>query len=355
VNDLNNKIIGSNLYDVVLFPSNILKNQEIRTVLHQKDIWQGTIRSEGSQFEFKEEELSIFHVNGEDSNSTYYVAIKKDITELVHLQRQLALAQKLEAIGQLASGIAHEINSPIQYVINNIAFIQQAYTGIHPLLKEMNRLKEDTLPSSCVTLIEKMQFDYLVEEIPQSLEEAFEGINRVATIISALRNFSHPGEGEKVQTDMNQALESALIVCRHEWKYVAELVTDYAPNLPEVPCFPDQMHQVFFNLIINAAHAIEAAKEDEPDKSGTITVATRLCDNRVEISISDTGCGIPKELSARIFEPFFTTKAVGKGTGQGLAIAHDIVVQKHGGEIAFTSELGKGTTFYLYLPLSSDK
>lgn len=347
------EIIGKNLYDIILFPANHSISSEIKQTLHNKKVWNGNIRSELSPSSFKEEELAIFLVIGEDSSSNYIVAIKKDITEVVNLQRQLALAQKMEAIGQLASGIAHEINSPIQYVINNIAFIQQAYTDIHPLLHEINRIKHYTLPSTCVDLIDKIQFDYLVEEIPQSLDEAFEGINRVATIISALRRFSHPGEGEKVLTDLNQALESALIVCRHEWKYVAELVTDYAQNLPEVPCFPDQLNQVFFNLIINAAHAIEASQKNAPDKRATITVGTRLCGDMVEISIADTGCGIPKELNSRIFEPFFTTKAVGKGTGQGLAIAHDIIVQKHGGKIAFTSEPGKGTTFFLHLPFSA--
>jgi len=192
-----------------------------------------------------------------------------------------------------------------------------------------------------------------LQEIPESLKDAEEGIDRVAKILAALREFSHPGSGEKEAVDLNHILKNALVVCSNEWKHVAEVVTDCAPDLPLAYCFPDLMNHVFLNLIINSSHAIEAVKATEPYKPSCITIATRRNGEWVELRVSDTGCGIPKEIQHRIFEPFFTTKEVGKGTGQGLAIVHDIVVKKHGGRIDCISELGQGTTFLLSLPVNA--
>ncbi|WP_448873199.1 PAS domain S-box protein [Desulfobulbus propionicus] len=327
------------------------KFDEITQALHNGEVWRDNTRRQNKNGLQTEEEMTVFSVQSNDGAPIFYVTFAMDVTEVFALQRQLALAQKMEAIGQLAAGIAHEINSPIQYVINNLAFIEQAYQELHGLLVAISQTDKTSLASNITEIINQIQLEFLLQEIPDSIKESLEGINRVATIIGALRRFSHPGEKEMHLTDIHQALESAVIVCRHEWKYCAEMVTEFAPDIPMILCLQDQLNQVFFNLIINAVHAIETAKNQDPDRAYTITVATRLTGEWVEIRISDTGCGIPHEIQSRIFEPFFTTKGVGKGTGQGLAIVHDIIVNKHGGRVEVSSQPGHGTTFFLYLPI----
>jgi signal transduction histidine kinase len=166
-----------------------------------------------------------------------------------------------------------------------------------------------------------------------------------------MKEFSHPGSTEKTPADLNRALETTLTICRNEWKYVAEVVTDFEPDPPLVPCLTAELNQVFLNLVVNAAQAIAEKVGDRRDAKGTITVRTRRQGDWFEIQIADTGPGIPEHVRPRIFEPFFTTKPVGKGTGQGLALARSIVVDKHGGTISFDTQLGQGTTFTIRLPL----
>jgi signal transduction histidine kinase len=190
---------------------------------------------------------------------------------------------------------------------------------------------------------------FLLAEIPKALQQTAEGIERVSTLVTAMKEFSHPGKKEKVAVDLNKAIETTITVARNEWKYVAEMKTEYDPTLPEVSCLPGEMNQVLLNLIVNAAHAI-AEVEKNGEHKGSITVRTRNHPDWVEIQIEDTGGGIPEGVRSRIFDPFFTTKEVGKGTGQGLAIAHSVVVGKHGGTIHFQTEVGKGTTFFIRLP-----
>jgi len=327
--------------------------EEVQKSLAKGKVWSGHLKSSQEDGIVFESEVTIFSVHDNEGSFNYNVEIKKDVTEVINLQCKLALAQKMEAIGQLAAGIAHEINSPIQYVLNNIAFIGQAFGGLNDLLVEIGKTENLSLPPRVSSLLENSRLDFLLQEIPESLKETEEGIDRIVKIVAAMREFSHPGSGEKEPVDLNHALKNALIVCRNEWKYVAEVVTDLALDLPLVHCFSDQMNQVFLNLIINSSHAIEAEKAIKPDKPSCITITTRRNGQWVELRVSDTGCGIPKEIQHRIFEPFFTTKEVGKGTGQGLAIVHDIVVKKHGGRIDCISELGQGTTFLLSLPVNA--
>jgi len=177
-------------------------------------------------------------------------------------------------------------------------------------------------------------------------------VERVAKIVLAMKEFSHPGTDEKKLVDINKAIESTITVSRNEWKYVAELHTDLDPNLGLVPCLASELNQVFLNIIVNAAHAIGDAIAGREGARGTVTIATRPVDDWCEIRISDSGCGIPKAIRHRVFDPFFTTKEVGKGTGQGLAIAHDVVVNKHQGTLAVESEVGAGTTFIIRLPVT---
>jgi signal transduction histidine kinase len=188
-------------------------------------------------------------------------------------------------------------------------------------------------------------------EIPKAIQQSLEGVERVATIVRAMKEFSHPGTGQKSAVDLNHAIESTITVARNEWKYVAEVVTHFEPTLPQVPCLAGEFNQVVLNLIINATHAIADVVGDGAKGKGLITITTRQDKSWAEIRIQDTGAGIPEKIRNRIFEPFFTTKGVGKGTGQGLAISRSVIVDKHGGTIAFESQVGKGTTFIIRLPI----
>jgi signal transduction histidine kinase len=273
-------------------------------------------------------------------------------------EAQLLQTQKLESIGQLAAGIAHEINTPIQFVGDNLHFLKDAYHSLEALLmacREMDPVAgAPPRPSRCVEARRKagqLDLDYLQAEIPSAIEQSLEGVDRVAKIVRAMKAFSHPDTGERTPVDINAALESTIAVARHEWKYVADLRTEFARNLPHVPCFAGELNQALLNILINAAQAIgEVVGERGPDK-GLITVSTRLDGDAVEVRIADTGPGIPESIRRQVFNPFFTTKPVGKGTGQGLAIAHAVVVGKHHGSLTFESAPGEGTRFVIRLPL----
>lgn len=282
----------------------------------------------------------------------------EDITERNQLRGQLMQAQKLESVGQLAAGIAHEINTPTQYIGDNVRFMKDAFEEMKNLLAHYERLlisaKNNTLTREAIQeideAVERTDAGYLLEEIPNAVDQTLEGVSRVSTIVSAMKEFSHPGTKEKIPVDLNHAIDGTITVARNEWKYVADLETNFDSALPLIDCLPGEFNQVILNLIVNAAHAIaNAAREGGPDK-GKITVQTRTLSDWAEIRIQDTGSGIPEEIRGRIFDPFFTTKEIGKGTGQGLAIARSVVVDKHGGTIHFETEMGKGTTFIIRLP-----
>ncbi len=279
------------------------------------------------------------------------VIFGRDITAQKHLDAQLAHALKLESIGQLAAGIAHEINTPTQFVGDNVRFLQDAFAELKPALEALNATSSDAARLSASTI----DLAYLAEEIPRAIDESLSGLGRISKIVGAMKEFSHPGTGEKVLVDLNRAIESTATVARNEWKYVAELEFDLAADLPHVPCLPDEMNQVVLNMIINASHAIAERQGKDSSTKGHIRIATAHRDDTIELRISDDGAGIPEAIRARIFDPFFTTKGVGKGTGQGLAISRSVVVDKHGGSIAVESTVGVGTTFIVRLPLAGAK
>ncbi len=279
------------------------------------------------------------------------------------MQVQLQNAQKLEAVGQLAAGIAHEINTPTQYVGDNTRFLQDSFEDIVKLLETYARLVEEARagtvdPATLARVedaVEEVDPEYLREEIPKSIDQSLMGIGRVSSIVRAMKEFSHPGVDEMTTIDLNRAIESTATVCSNEWKYHAALDLRFDPDLPEVPCLPGEVNQVFLNIIVNAAHAIAHTSGPEEGKLGKITVSTRRDGDFVEVRIEDTGSGIPEEIRSKVFDPFFTTKAVGKGTGQGLAIAHNVITQKHGGTIGIESEVGVGSTFVIRLPLTQEQ
>ncbi len=282
-----------------------------------------------------------------------------DISERKRLERQLGIAQKMESIGLLASGIAHEINTPIQYAGDSVRFLKEALTDSFALLAEQTALLEQVaqLPDFSAPvrrveeLAEEIDIAFLREEAPRAVERALDGVGRVAGIVQAMKSFAHPGAEEKKAVNINKALETTITIAKNEWKYVADVAFEPQVDLPLVTCLPGDVNQVFLNIIVNASHAIRDVV-GESGKKGLITIRTQHVGNVVEISFIDTGTGIKAENIDKIFDPFFTTKPVGKGTGQGLAITHDIVVNKHGGAIDVSSKEGQGTTFLVRLPVT---
>ena len=296
----------------------------------------------------------------------HLVIVARDITERTkaeeehrQMEVQLRHAQKMESIGQLAAGIAHEINTPTQYIGDNTQFVQDAFRDLTVLLDAQARLleaaKQGAVPAELVAEVEAAaataDLEYLSAEIPKAIEQSLHGVQRVSKIVGAMKEFSHPGTGEKTAIDLNRAIESTLTVATNEWKYVADIVTELDAGLPPVVCLPGEFNQVILNIVVNASHAIGDIVGDGAKGKGTITVSTRHDGDDVEVRIRDSGSGMPEHVRARIFDPFFTTKGVGRGTGQGLAIAHSVIVDKHGGTIQVESEVGKGTTFILRLPI----
>ncbi len=285
---------------------------------------------------------------------------KKAEDEQLALETQLRHAQKLESIGQLAAGIAHEINTPVQYVGDNIRFLQEGFVARNQVLDKYAELAqacatagvEANLLDELRDTIDTTDTEYLTAEIPKAIQQSLEGIERIAKIVQSMKDFAHPGNAEKQAIDLNRAIESTITVARNEWKYVADIETDFQTDLPNVPCYLGELNQVVLNMIINAAHAITDVVGDGANGRGTIKISTRSAGAWVEIDIADTGSGIPEAIRSRVFDPFFTTKVVGKGTGQGLAISHNVIVEKHGGTISLESETGRGTTFTIRLPLS---
>lgn len=280
-----------------------------------------------------------------------HLVLSVDVTERKMLEDQLKQAHKLESVGQLAAGIAHEINTPIQYIGDNTNFLSGAFRDFGEVLTLYRAAGTDaTQLGAAARAAGAADVDFLLAEVPRAIEQSLEGVGHVARIVRAMKEFAHPGAEEKAPLDLNRALETVVTVARNEWKYVAEVVTDLEPDLPPVSGLAGELNQVFLNLLVNAAHAVQSVRGPDGVK-GTITISTRRAEGVVEVRVSDTGCGIPEEHSGRVFDPFFTTKPVGQGTGQGLALAHAVVVQRHGGAITFETEVGKGTTFVVRLPV----
>jgi two-component system, NtrC family, sensor kinase len=294
-----------------------------------------------------------------------------DVTELRAAERErdqlateLRLSQKLEAIGQLAAGIAHEINTPSQYVSDNLTFIQEAMSGLMPLLSSFEPLlaiaaktvEHQFATRSTVddyrTLMHDADLEYIRAEIPLAIQQSRDGVAQIKKIVLAMKEFSHPGADVKEPVDVNRAIEATVMVARNEWKYVAEVEMKLDRTLPLIEAIPSSVNQTILNLVVNAAHAIEDVVKGDGSK-GRVTITTRRDGDYVEMAVGDTGCGIAPQNLEKIFDPFYTTKKVGKGTGQGLAIVRRVVVERHGGSIDVQSEIGKGTRFIVRLPIKA--
>jgi len=284
----------------------------------------------------------------------YLFSFTRDISERRTIQAQLHQSQKMESIGQLAAGIAHEINTPIQFVGDNLRFIKDAWSGLDSLIRLCEAWQgngwSDVAVQELRRVLQESDSAYLRSEIPRALEQSLDGISRVAKIVRAMKEFSHPGSEEKQPADINHAILTTLTVSRNEWKYVAEAETVLQPDLQMVPCHLGELNQVLLNLLINSAHAIAEVVGNHSKHKGKITIRTAQNAQFTTISVQDTGAGIPREIQSRVFDPFFTTKSVGRGTGQGLSLAYNSIVKRHGGKIWFNSEPDQGTTFFIQLP-----
>ena len=309
---------------------------------------EGAIRSLG---------MSAFPVESSQGNAGC-LFLGSDITETKLLRNQLDQAQRLESVGQLAAGVAHEINTPMQYIGDNVSYVHKCFENIRPVLDwlphaidQLKSMSPD--PKSVCELEERMKkakLKSIVDRVPEALADAQEGIAAVTKIVAAMKEFSHPGSETKMNSDLNHILSTSLTVAKNEYKYVADIETVFDPKLPTVQGFPSELNQVFLNIIVNAAHAIGDQTKQGTNGRGLIKISTSLQGDLIEVRIQDTGGGMPVAVQARIFEPFFTTKVVGKGTGQGLAIAHTIIVQKHLGRIWCDVDPGVGTTFVIQIP-----
>ncbi len=306
-------------------------------------------------------EIALTPVFDGDYKVVRFIAIERDVTahiERLELEKELQSARKLEAVGQLAAGIAHEINTPCQFVGDNLNFFHEALEEILPFVEWMRKACDESGASELAdrdldvlrASWESADIGFFVEELPASLSQAKDGMVRISEIVRAMKDLSHPGT-DKLSTDLNRVIESCLTVTRSEWKYVANLEMSLFDELPAVFVSPGEINQVCVNILVNAAHAISERYEGETSLRGCIEVTTKATPSAVTIEISDNGCGMPDHVKARIFDPFFTTKEVGKGTGQGLAIAYDIITKRHNGSLKVDSEDGVGTVFKIELPI----
>jgi signal transduction histidine kinase len=283
--------------------------------------------------------------------------LRTEMDRRIRMEHELNQLHKLEAMGRLAAGVAHEINTPVQFVTDSIQFVREAMPDLLHVIDTLDAVQRAAFDGTgsrgsaaeAEPITEDSNLPYLTEQIPLALDRSLVGLARVSAIVRSLKEFAHPDSMELVAADLNKAIQSTLTIASNEWKYVADLETDFG-ELPLVHCFVGEFNQAVLNIVINAGHAIADVIE-EPAGKGRIRVGTLRSGDDVIISIGDTGGGIPEPARARIFDPFFTTKEVGRGTGQGLAIAHSVIVDKHHGQLTFETEVGKGTTFFIRLPI----
>ncbi|TWT89474.1 PAS domain-containing sensor histidine kinase [Stieleria varia] len=290
-------------------------------------------------------------------NPVTYTALIRDLSKRKLLEANLQQARKMESIGQLAAGIAHEINTPIQFVSSNLQFLHDAFNDVGELLDLFDELvtavKNNATTDGLIKQIndrsELVDLPFLREELPDAIAQSLDGIERVAGIVKTMKEFSQSSSGCRTPVDINQSIEKALAVAANQYSDVAKICTELQSDLDKAPCMEDQFMQVILIVLANAADAI--SEHCEPGK-GTILIGTEQIADRIQIRITDNGCGIKPEVQERIFDPFFTTKEVGKGSGQGLAFAYDVIVNKHNGTIAVESTESGCTTILISLPLS---
>jgi PAS domain S-box-containing protein len=337
--------------------------EEMHKTVNAGGTWRKEVRSRAKDGRQYWVDNTIKGILGSDGKLQKIVAVQADITDRKTAEEQLHQSQRLESIGQLAAGIAHEINTPTQYASDNMRFLREECEKIMKLLDAHQALLDpaagpvpwEQRKAQIAEIASAIDLSFLRGEIPSAIEQSLEGMERIATIVRAMKDFSHPGSTIKEPADLNRAITSTVEVCRTRWKYAADLQLDLAEDLPNVPCLLAEFNQVILNLIVNAADAITENVGTSGEQKGLIRVSSRSVGDHVEVRVTDNGKGIPEAIKARMFEQFFTTKPVGKGTGQGLALSRNVIVKKHGGKISFESVEGMGTTFIIELPLAQDE
>ncbi len=295
-------------------------------------------------------------VDGSTDGAIRVEGLLVDQTDMIQVRKRLDRTRLLQSMGQLAAGIVHEINTPIQFIGDNLQFLSESFEQIFELIRQDRQVEPEKQVAagdsqSVPVASDDSEFEYLRQEIPQAIRQSMDGIRHVAAIVTAMRDFSHIDERRMAPADLNKAVRSTLIIVHHQIKYVAEVQTSLDPDVPMVMCCIDDLNQVLINLLVNAAHAIGDVVGTGGAQKGIIRVATRKDGAFVEITISDTGTGIPEEVQKRMFEPFFTTKGHDKGTGQGLLYVKTIVVDKHHGTLTWDTQPGQGTTFTVRIPI----
>jgi PAS domain S-box-containing protein len=327
----------------------------LQDCLGQTFVAQG-VKQNGSKFPI---EVNFSKISLQIQGRTIFNCVARDITHRNSLEAQLRHSQKLESIGQLSAGIAHEINTPTQYVSDNINFLNAAFDSCLNIIrltqtitdKDISQITQQELDHIKV-IFQDNDMDFVLTEIPLAISQSSEGLQRVKKIIGAMKSFTHTSQGEMGLVDIIEAIESTITVSRSEWRYIANLVTNYSDTLPKLNCLRDEFNQVILNIIVNAAHAIEDKYGKKSETIGCINIDVYQQNNNIQIVIKDDGIGMNSEVKERIFDPFFTTKEVGKGTGQGLSMVYLIIVEKHKGTIEITSQPNEGSTFTITIPIT---
>jgi len=349
---------GTSYWENACFPI----RDKTGTIIAGAEVCRNVTDRVGLEAEVKQRNVELGQLNEELQRQTTQLTemfrqLEQETEHRQRMESELRHVQKLQSVGQLAAGIAHEINTPVQYVSDSIHFLAESFKDTQGLIARHRQAEAELPPSSMHEELrrkmrdaeEAVDLQYIQQNAPTAFSRAQEGLSRIATIVSAMKEFAHPDQREKSLADLNRALRATLIIARSEYKDVADVETELG-ELPFVPCYLGDLNQVFLNLLVNAAHAIVDAQGIRGGR-GCIRVRTAREGDAIRIDIEDTGCGIPENIRDRLFDPFFTTKQVGRGSGQGLAIARSIVVDKHGGSLTFDSDVGKGTTFTVRLPI----
>jgi|GEM_PF-1416414 len=371
VNSKFEELTGYNKSEIVGKNPRILKSdhtplteyENLWKTIKNGDIWKGQFKNIGKSGNVFWEKTTITPIKDIKGDITNFLAIKENVTEKILLENQRSLSQKMESIGLLAAGIAHEINTPMQYVGDNVNFLADSYGAMTSVFFDFSAFLKDEKNYNDTEIREyfkkktsEMDLEFIFNEIPEALEQTKTGITHVTKIVRAMKDFAHPGSKEMTYFNLNSGIENTVTISKHEWKYIANIELNLDENLKEVLSLQDELNQVFLNMIVNSAHAIEEKRVKMGiSELGKISISTIMKDENAIVKISDTGNGISNKNLNRIFDPFFTTKDVGKGTGQGLAIAHDIIVNKHSGNIFVDSEEGIGTTFTIELPINGKR
>jgi len=361
-------ITGFSRQDALGKTPNILKSDDQNEAFY-KELWETIARGEAWSGRFVNlrkngrrytQEANIGPIRNHDGQTTGYVCVARDISDQLVVEAQLRQAQKLESIGELAAGIAHEINTPTQYVTSNLQFLGDSFDSyskmmersrelVHYILERCKDTPDEGLQAQAESTLDLKEIEYLSEDVPNALSESEAGLKRIAEIVQSVKQLAHPGEVSKSYHSLNKIAQDAATVSTNEWKYIADIEYYLDDTLASIFCLKGEVGQVVLNLIVNSAHAIET-KGAGGEERGTITLKSYQEGSMAVLEVSDTGIGMSPDIMERVFDPFFTTKDVGKGTGQGLAIAHNVVVNMHGGIMLVESKLGIGSTFIVKLP-----